>query len=100
MKQEEFEKQLSELLDTLPRPEFGIDCIIVNTSESVYNKFNRLRQELWGKFINDKDENFKKEKQDLLDKINLYEDCKEFEKQKFKEQEEIRDNYYKLLNNV
>jgi len=67
MNEEQFKKELSELLDTLPKPEFGIDCITIHTSESAYNEFNRLRQELW---------------------------------KKFREQEEIRDKYYKLLDNV
>lgn len=78
MNEEQFKKELSELLDTLPRPEFGINCIIISTSELAYNEFNRMREEFWEKFI--KDENF--------------------QKQKFKEQEEIRDEYYKLLDNV
>ena len=97
MNEEQFKKELSELLDTLPKPEFGIDCITIHVSESAYNEFNRLRQELWEKY---RDENFEKEKQELLDKINLYEDWQEFEKQKFREQEEIRNRYYKLLDNV
>ena len=67
MNEKQFKKELSELMDILPKPKFGIDCIMIHISESAYDEFNRLRQELW---------------------------------EKFKEQEEIRDEYYKLLDNV